>query len=244
MLMGLTNAPTTFQAFMNHIFQDMTDIFVVIYLDDILIFSDSLEEHRVHVRRVLEHLHKYDLHSKPQKCLFHMQKIEFLGFMVTPNGISMDTTRPMRSVSGRPRLTSKQSRHSWVSPTFIIDSLRGSPTSSSLDSPHPKGYPVHLGPDHTKAFETLKTAFTQPPSWRIFNPDNPIVVETDTSDYAIAAIISQVSPTMATSTRSHSTHAACSQRSSTTRSMTMNCSPYSRPSDNGATTSRALHMSS
>src|SRR5882724_3154455 len=93
MPMGLTNAPTTFQAFMNHIFQDMTDIFVVIYLDDILIFSNSLEEHWVHVRCILEHLHEYNLHSKPEKCLFHTQKIEFLGFMVTPTGISMDTAK-------------------------------------------------------------------------------------------------------------------------------------------------------
>src|SRR5882724_11007558 len=93
MPMGLTNAPTKFQAFMNHIFCDMTDISVVIYLDDILIFSDSLEDHRVYVRHVLEHLRKYDLHSKPEKCLFHMQKIEFLGFMVTPTGIPMDTAK-------------------------------------------------------------------------------------------------------------------------------------------------------
>src|SRR5882724_11689143 len=78
MLMRLTNAPATFQAFMNHIFRDMTDIFVVIYLNDILIFSNSLEEHWVHIRHVLECLCEYDLHSKPEKCLFHMQKIEFL----------------------------------------------------------------------------------------------------------------------------------------------------------------------
>src|SRR5882724_8854813 len=71
----------------------MTDIFIVIYLDDILIFSNSLEEHRVHVRCILERLRKYDLHLKPEKCLFHMQKIEFLGFMVTPTGISMDTAK-------------------------------------------------------------------------------------------------------------------------------------------------------
>jgi len=50
------------------------------------------------------------------------------------------------------------------------------------------------GPDHTMAFETLKTAFTQAPILTHFNPDNPVVVETDTSDYAIAAIISQISP--------------------------------------------------
>jgi len=86
--MGLTNAPTTFQAFMNHIFRDILISFVVIYLNDILIFSDSLEDHQVHIQHVLERLHEYNLHSKPEKCLFHMQKIEFLGFMVTPTGIS------------------------------------------------------------------------------------------------------------------------------------------------------------
>src|SRR5882724_1358843 len=93
MPMGLINAPTTFQAFMNHILQDMTDIFIVIYLDNILIFSDSLEDHQVHVQCILEHLREYDLHSKPKKCLFHMQKIEFLGLMVTLTGISMDTSK-------------------------------------------------------------------------------------------------------------------------------------------------------
>ena len=102
--MGLTNAPATFQAFMNHIFRDMTDIFVVIYLDDILIFSNSLEDHWVHVQCVLEHLREYDLHSKPEKCLFHMQKIEFLGFMVTPTGISMDLAKT-DAVSIWPTLT-------------------------------------------------------------------------------------------------------------------------------------------
>src|SRR5882724_10440938 len=71
----------------------MTDIFVVIYLNDILIFSNSLEDHHVHVRCILECLCEYDLHSKPEKCLFHMQKIVFLGFMVTPTSISMDTTK-------------------------------------------------------------------------------------------------------------------------------------------------------
>src|SRR5882724_2935196 len=78
---------------MNHIFQDMIDIFIVIYLNDILIFSDSLEDHQVHVRHILECLCEYNLHSKPEKCLFHMQKIEFLGFMATPTGISMDTAK-------------------------------------------------------------------------------------------------------------------------------------------------------
>jgi len=57
-----------------------------------------------------------------------------------------------------------------------------------------KDTPFTWGPNHTKAFETLKTAFTQAPILAHFNPDNPIVVETDTSDYAITATISQISP--------------------------------------------------
>ena len=71
----------------------MTDIFIVIYLDDILIFSNSLEDHQVHIQWVLEQLCEYNLHSKLEKCLFHTQKIEFLGFMVTPTSISMDTAK-------------------------------------------------------------------------------------------------------------------------------------------------------
>src|SRR5882724_1769632 len=109
----------------------MTDIFIVIYLDNILIFSDSLEDHWVHVRCILECLHKYDLHLKPKKCLFHTQKIEFLDFMVTPTSISMDTAKPMQSASGQPQLTSKQSRPFWGLPTSIADSLWGSWTSLS-----------------------------------------------------------------------------------------------------------------
>jgi len=61
----------------------MTDIFIVIYLNDILIFSNSLEIIDSRPMR-LERLHEYDLHWKPEKCLFNTQKIEFLGFMVTP----------------------------------------------------------------------------------------------------------------------------------------------------------------
>jgi len=81
----------------------MTDIFIVIYLNDILIFSNSLEEHQVHVRRVLERLREYDLHSKPEKCLFHTQKIKFLGFMVTP--LASPWTRPRLILSATGRLS-------------------------------------------------------------------------------------------------------------------------------------------
>jgi len=188
MPMGLTNAPTMFQGF-------MTDIFVVIYLNDILIFSNSLEEHQVHVQCILDCLREYDLHSKPEKCLFHMQKIEFLGFMVTPTGISMDMAKT-DAVSVWPTPTNLKAVQAFLGfANFYRRFIVGfSDIIIPLIRLTRKDTLFTWGPDHTQAFETLKTAFTQAPILAHFNPNNPIVVETDASDYAIAAIISQISP--------------------------------------------------
>src|SRR5882672_3021038 len=173
----------------------MTDIFIVIYLDDILIISNSLEDHQVHVRHVLEHLHEYDLHSKPEKCLLHTQKIEFLGFMVIPNGISMDTAKT-DAISIWLTLTNLKAVQAFLGfANFYHRFIVGfSDIVIPLIHLTCKDTPFSWGPDHTKAFGALKHAFTTAPILAHFNPDNPIVVETDASDYAIAVIISQISP--------------------------------------------------
>src|SRR5882672_3944040 len=173
----------------------MTDIFIVIYLDDILIFSNSLEDHQVHVRHVLEHLRKYDLHSKPKKCLFHTQRIKFLGFMVTPTGISMETAKT-NAVSIWPTPTNLKAVQAFLGfANFYRQFIVGfSDIIIPLICLTHKDTPFSWGAYHTKAFGTLKHAFTMEPILAHFNPDNPIVVETDASNYAIAAIISQISP--------------------------------------------------
>ena len=76
--MGLTNFPETFQHFMNNIFQDMANVFVIVYLNDILIFSKDIKEHRHHLRKVLVRLWKYHLWVKPEKLIFHLTWVEFL----------------------------------------------------------------------------------------------------------------------------------------------------------------------
>src|SRR5579859_3085923 len=81
---GLTNTPATFQYFMNNIFRDMTDNFVVIYLDDVLVYSHNEEEHVGHVSEVLQHLCNHNLHAKPEKCSFHTNSVEYLGVIVSP----------------------------------------------------------------------------------------------------------------------------------------------------------------
>ena len=70
MLFSLTNAPTTFQRFINNIFSNLLDVCVVIYLDDILIYSNNMSEHYQHVKEVLKYLYKASLYTKAKKCEF------------------------------------------------------------------------------------------------------------------------------------------------------------------------------
>ena len=86
---GLTNALAQFQAHMQTIFSDLLDISIVIYLDDILIFSKNLEEHQAIVREVLCRLQQHGLYAKASKCQFHCSSVEFLGLIVSGNGLKM-----------------------------------------------------------------------------------------------------------------------------------------------------------
>ena len=86
---GLMNAPSAFQRFINTAFADMLDVTVIVYLDDILIYSDNLEDHKKHIREVLRHLHKHGLYVKPEKCEFHTDTTEYLGYCLSPAGLTM-----------------------------------------------------------------------------------------------------------------------------------------------------------
>ena len=83
MLMGLTNAPATFQKFINNILRPFLDQFCTAFLDNILIYSNTLEEHHVHIRRVLEVLKGVGLTLKPEKCEFHKASVKFLGVIIS-----------------------------------------------------------------------------------------------------------------------------------------------------------------
>ena len=87
---GLTNTPTVFQQMMNDIFREYLDQFMVVYLDDILIYSRDLDIHEQYVRLVLSRLREHSLYAKDEKCAFEQSSIEFLGYIIPPDGISMD----------------------------------------------------------------------------------------------------------------------------------------------------------
>ena len=94
---GLTNAPAVFQHMMNDIFREHLDDFIVIYLDDILIFSKNEEDHEKHVRLVLEKLRERGLYAKLEKCLFHQTEMKFLGLIATTEGLKMDPVRQLNT---------------------------------------------------------------------------------------------------------------------------------------------------
>ena len=88
---GLTNAPSTFMRLMHHVLRPFIGKFVVVYFDDILIYSLSLKDHRVHVREVLETLRKEQ--ANLVKCMFALDHIEFLGFVVSSKGVHVDQAK-------------------------------------------------------------------------------------------------------------------------------------------------------
>ena len=82
MAFGLTNVPSVFQHMMNNIFRKYLDHFVVIYLDDIPVFSSNIEEHTQHVRLVLSKVREHGLYAKSEKCEFDPTCVEFLGYVI------------------------------------------------------------------------------------------------------------------------------------------------------------------
>ena len=93
MSFGLTNAPAYFMNLMNKVFMDYLDKFVVVFIDDVLIYSKNKEEHEEHLRKVLERLREHQLYAKFSKCDFWLKKVDFLGHVITAEGIAVDPAK-------------------------------------------------------------------------------------------------------------------------------------------------------
>jgi len=99
---GLTNAPAAFMDLMNRVFKDFLDKFVIVFIDDILIYSRTHEEHCEHLRIVLQILKEKQLFAKFKKCEFWLEKVSFLGHIISKDGISVDPSK-VEAVSVWPR---------------------------------------------------------------------------------------------------------------------------------------------
>jgi len=114
MFFGLTNSPATFQTMMNDIFEDLiSEGVVVVYLDDILIFTETIDEHRKVTRRVLELLEKHKLYLQPDKCEFEWTTVEYLGVIISHNSVAMDPVK-VAGVAEWPAPTNKKEVQSFL----------------------------------------------------------------------------------------------------------------------------------
>jgi hypothetical protein len=182
---------------MNDTFRDFLDKFLIIYLDDLLVYSDNLAEHKKHVRMVLERLQAEGLCLKPSKCQFHVQEVAFLGFTIGPNGVQMDQSK-VEAITTWPAPKSVHDIRVFLGlANFYRRFIKGfskvvAPMTSLLKKNNLKRF--RWTAEAQSSFEELKTAFTSAPILRHFDPSLPLIVEADASDYAQGGVISQRDP--------------------------------------------------
>lgn len=189
---GLTNAPATCQQFVNDTLRQYLDRFCVVYLDDILIYSHTLEEHRKHVRLILETLLKAGLYVKGEKCEFFTTRTTFLGFVIDTSGISMDPEKVSTITEWQPPATVKELQSFLGFANFYRRFIEGySRRMKPLTNLLKKDSKFTWGTDQEKAFNSMKHAFCSAPILRHFEPGLETVLETDASDFSISGILSQ-----------------------------------------------------
>ncbi|KAK3523516.1 hypothetical protein QTP70_001181 [Hemibagrus guttatus] len=190
---SLTNAPAVFQALINKVFRDLLGRGVIAYIDDILVYSASMEEHVIQVREVLARLQQHHLYVKLEKCKFHRSMVMFLGYVILHQGVEMDTVK-VQAVMEWPEPSTVWELQDFLGfanfyRRFIwnYSSVAG-PLMSLL-----RGKPKKLSwTDQARtAFLQLKDRFTTAPILRHPDPELPFVVEVDASCSGIGAVLSQ-----------------------------------------------------
>ena len=189
---GLTNAPAAFQHFMNDVFRDMLDITVLIYLDDILIFSQDPAQHPSHVRAVLRRLMDNQLYAKAEKCEFSVTRTEFLGFDISADGVAMSSSKVDAVLSWPEPAKVKDIQQFLGFANFYRRFIQGySRIIAPLTRLLKKDADFAFDDSARGAFKQIKSAFQSAQILKHFEIDLPTVIETDASDYAISAILSQ-----------------------------------------------------
>jgi len=190
---GLCNAPSTFQSMINDVFRDMLDVGVIGYMNDILIYRETVAENVALVRRVMERLRKGRLCVSIKKSSFHQREVEFLGYKISDRGISMTSTKV-------------EEIRAWSTPEKVVD-VPSFMAFANFYRQFIKGFSKIAKPltDLTKkvikwawpalcqdAFDTLKEMFTTGPILTHFDDTRPTQLETDASDFALGAVLSQL----------------------------------------------------
>uniref|UniRef100_A0A0W0G6I4 Putative reverse transcriptase-rnase h-integrase n=1 Tax=Moniliophthora roreri TaxID=221103 RepID=A0A0W0G6I4_MONRR len=193
MFFSLTNSPATFQAFMNDILKDFIDEgWCVVYMDDILIFSDEINIHRLRTRHVLERLQENDLYLKPEKCEFEVTKTLFLGMIIMPGHISMDKTKLAGIKDWEVPKTIKGVRSFLGFANFYRKFIgKYAELARPLHELTKKDTKFEWTKPWDIAFNVLKAKFLQRPILQMPDDEKPFVIEADASKWATGAVLKQ-----------------------------------------------------
>lgn len=192
---GLTNAPAVFQALVNDVLRDLLNRVIFVYLDDILIFSRTYEEHVGHVREVLKRLMENKLYVKAEKCEFHVTTVNFLGYVVEKGQLRPDPVK-VKAVEDWPTPSTRKQLQRFLGfanfyRRFVKNYSRIAAPLTGLTSIK---QPFVWSSAAQAAFEKLKTMFTNAPVLIHPDPDLQFVVEVDASDSGVGAVLSQRLP--------------------------------------------------
>ena len=189
---GLTNAPSTFMRLMNHVLKPFINKFVVVYFDDILVYSKTIEEHVIHLRQVFDVLLQERLFANLKKCSFCVEKVVFLGFVVSANGIEVDEEK-VESIKSWPtptNATEVRSFHGLAS--FYRRFVKGfSSIASPLTELIKKDVPFVWGDEQEKSFQALKLMLSSSPLLQLPNFDKAFEIECDASGVGIGGVLMQ-----------------------------------------------------
>ncbi len=192
MLFGLSNAPAVFQALVNNVLRDMVDQFIYVYLDDILTFSYSLQDHVQHVRRVLQRLLENGLFVKAEKCVFHAQSVPFLGYIISSEGVRMDPEK-IQAVVDWPTPDSRKALQRFLGfanfyRRFICNYSQLAAPLTGLTSTKTT---FRWSEAADAALSNLKSRFVSAPILIAPDPSRQFVVEVDASEVGVGTVLSQ-----------------------------------------------------
>jgi hypothetical protein len=192
MSFGLTNAPAYFMYLMNKVFMKYLDKFVVVFIDDILIFSKNEEEHHKHLHLVLQKLRENQLYTKLNKCEFWLEEVSFLGHIISEGGISFDRSKVKDILSWKTPQNVSDIRSFLGLAGYYRRFIEGfSKISKPMTELLAKGKTFEWTPRHEASFQELKKRLTTTPVFTMPDMEKLFSIYHDTSGQGLGCVLMQ-----------------------------------------------------